>query len=296
MTKKSIADELSKKIEKLENTIKYQKKVIESKKIEEKININIYQNVFKILKKILSFNYNCSYSIYGTFLENLISNSILENTTIHIFLKNRNIDIQQTGLLEILYIDDDIENKTDYNELCYYSIKDYNDKIPYYQILLRGNIKLILHSGQYFISVNSSIQNIELTENGLQTIKNIGKPYEKQNIKGLNILSNLYQTMQKKIRIYREDEINNDLIKNTNDIFEYLVIQNEYIDRNYKIQNPYFQYKLDDCCICIEKKNVYQLNCTHSFCSPCLYSHLNTDSYQNKNCPLCRREMFLKIT
>lgn len=89
---------------------------------------------------------------------------------------------------------------------------------------------------------------------------------------------------------------NNHIIQEEDNEFDPAIVddlfQNGFIKREWNIQ-PYFSSILHetDCCpICYEKRvDTIQLNCTHSFCDSCLYTHLKSASpIRSPICPICR--------
>jgi hypothetical protein len=267
------------------------------RKMDRKHKNNIYFNiVFKILHKILNYNNVKEYSLYGSFVENLLSDKKIEDTILNIFIKDHENMEEYYGLLEILYNDRMILNVDDFDNLCYYSLGDQN--IPFWNLEIKLNnynkkIYLRIHAYDYMRPVNNSASNIEINQSGINHIYRMEREDMDSNISGLNILKILQNTMRSETKMYRNKDINKNLVENQVELFNLLSSQNEYVNNKWSIIGNGFHCIKEDCSVCLEKKIVFELECHHFFCIDCLHSHINNDSYVNKKCPLCRRHIKL---
>jgi len=276
--------------------ISNKEKILIHKKTELIQKNNIYFNViFKILHKILNYNNVKEYSLYGSFIENLLSGKKLEDTTINVFIKDHENMELYSGLLEILYQEDYILNINDFDNICYYSLGEKNIPFLNLEIKLNYQKKIILriHGYDYMRDISSSARNLEINESGINNIFRMERELMDSNISGLNILKNLKNTMCSETKMYKKCNINKNLVENKDELFEMLSYQNDHILNKWSIIGDRFNYIKDDCSICLDRKIVYELKCHHFFCIDCLHSHINNDSSVNKNCPLCRREILL---
>lgn len=293
------------KIKILEKTINKTKKRDENKNIRRSNNEIYFEKIYKVLNIILNYHNVKEYSLYGSFIENLLSKKNLENTTLNIFLKdldnfNELYGQNSYGLLEILYQSNFIQNTKEFDEICYYSAGEEN--IPFYNLLIDlipglENKKVIvirIHTYNYLRKVTCSSRNIEINQWGINNIYHLDRKYMHSNIGGLNVLKTLQKTMQSETILYNSEDINKNLIENHEELFELLSTQNEYINNKWIIQGNGFRCIIDECSVCLERKAIYELECHHFFCVNCLNSHINHQSTHNKKCPLCRREMYLQ--
>lgn len=293
------------KINFLQKTINKTRQCNEKKSILKNKNDFFFNRVYKVLNIILNYHNVKKYSLYGSFIENLLSKKNLENTTLNIFLKdsdnfNEFCGQNSYGLLEILYQSNYIKNTKDFDEICYYSVG--YDNIPFYNLLIdltpelkdKKVITIRLHTYNYLINILCSSKNIEINQCGINNIYNLDRNLTHSNICGLNILKTLQTTIQSETTLYHPEDINKNLIENQDELLKLLLIQNEYINKKWRIKGNGFHCIVDECSVCLEKKVIFELKCHHFFCVNCLNSHINHESSHNKNCPLCRREMCLE--
>jgi hypothetical protein len=290
--------------------IKFLEKSVNKTKIHNQIKYNLknnnefyFERVYKVLNIILNYHNVKDYSLYGSFIENLLSKKNLENTTLNIFLKdleNFNELYNSYGLLEILYQSNFIQNTKEFDEICYYSSGQ--DNIPFYNLLIdlipgseeKKVVVIRLHTYNYLRKITCSSRNIEINQWGINNIFNLDRNLMHSNISGLNILKTLQKTMQSETILYNPKDVNKNLIENYEELFELLSTQNEYINKKWTIQGNGFRCIIDECSVCLEKTKIFELECHHSFCINCLHQHINHQSIHNKKCPLCRREMILQ--
>ena len=304
LTKKLRKQEAEIKKMKLELILKNQKiKNLEKNEREKCIlkenNKMYFDKIFKVLNIILNYQKGRSFSLYGSFVENLLSKKKLEFTTVNVFLKDLENMENTYGLLEILYDNDYIYNKNDFDMTHYYSSGQ--DNIPFFNLeidLLPGFHKKIItvriHTFNYLRSITCSTRNIEINQFGINSIYNLERELMSSNISGLNILKTVQNTMESETVIYRSNDINKNLIENQEQLFNILSTQLDCIDQKWTVKNNGFHCIIDDCSVCLEKQKIFELSCHHSFCINCLHNHINHQSIHNKKCPLCRREMFLQ--
>jgi len=294
---KSLKEEMKKKDEKihfLEKMLKKETFLKNNKKNEINQNNLHFDIIFKILHNILNYNNVKDFSIYGSFVENLLSGKHLENTILNVFIKDHEDMEEYYGLLEIIYKDNCILNVDNFDNICYYSRGENN--IPFWnleiQLTYNKSINLRIHTIDYIKEVSNSTNNIEINQNGINHIYRMERELMDSNISGLNILKSLRNTISSKTKIYKKKNINKNLIENQMELFNILSSQNKYINKKWIILNGFNCIK-DDCPVCLEKTLVYELECHHFFCFNCLHSHITNQSNVNKNCPLCRRDIKL---
>jgi len=291
------------KIKILEKQINKTRKQDENKKIFKNNNEIYFNKIYKVLNIILNYHNVQNYSLYGSFIENLLSKKNLENTTLNIFLKdleNFNELYNSYGLLEILYQSDYIKNTKEFDEICYYSAG--HENIPFYNLLIdltpglenKRVVVIRIHTYNYLRKITCSSRNIEINQWGINNIYNLDRNLMHSNIRGLNVLKTLQKTMQSETILYNSGDVNKNLIENQEELFELLSTQNEYINKKWAIEGNGFRCIIDECSVCLERKPIFELECHHFFCVSCLNSHINHQSSHNKKCPLCRREMYLQ--
>tara|TARA_B110001454_G_scaffold217474_1_gene242906 strand:- start:4546 stop:5574 length:1029 start_codon:yes stop_codon:yes gene_type:complete len=287
------------KIKNLEKSVKHTNSLKKDKSILKENNKMYFDRIFKVLNIILNYQNVKHYSLYGSFIENLLSKKKLEFTTLNIFLKDLDNIEDIYGLLNILYLNDYIYNKKDFDMTHYYSFEQ--DNIPFYNLeidLLPGfhkkTIQVRIHSFNYLRNITCSTRNIEINQYGINGIYNLDRELMASNISGLNILKTIENTMRSETVIYRSDEINKNLIENQEQLFSLLSTQLDCINDEWIVKNNGFHCIIDQCSVCLEKKKIFELSCHHSFCINCLHQHINHQSIHNKKCPLCRREMILQ--
>jgi len=293
------------KIKILEKTINKTRRQKENKKNLKNNNEICFDKIYQVLNIILNYHNVKEYSLYGSFIENLLSKKNLENTTLNIFLKdldnfNELCGQNSYGLLEILYQSNFIQNVKEFDEICYYSAGQ--DNIPFFNLLIdlipgleeKKVVVIRIHTYNYLRKVTCSSRNIEINQWGINNIYHLDRNLMHSNISGLNVLKTLKKTMESETILYSSKDVNKNLMENQEQLFELLTTQNEYVNRKWTIQGNGFRCIIDECSVCLERKAIYELECHHFFCVDCLNSHINHQSTHNKKCPLCRREMYLQ--
>tara|TARA_B110000285_G_scaffold234220_1_gene310417 strand:- start:222 stop:1196 length:975 start_codon:yes stop_codon:yes gene_type:complete len=294
---KSLKNEMKKKDDKiyhLEKMLRREQNLKENKKNKKYQNTLNFDIIFKILHKVLNYNNVKEFSLYGSFVKNLLSGKLLDNSQLNIFIKDHEDMEEYYGLLEIIYQEDCISNINDFDNICYYSLGEKN--IPFWnlEIKLTNNktCNLRIHGCDYMREVSNSASNIEINQNGINNIYRMEREMMDSNISGLNILKVLRNTINSETKMYKRNNINKNLLENQPELFSILFSQTKYINNKWKIANGFHCIR-DDCSVCLEKKIVYELECHHFFCADCLHSHITNDSDVNKCCPLCRRDIKL---
>ena len=286
----------NKKLKILERSVNQINSIKKDKSILKENNKMYFDRIFKVLNIILNYKKGINFSLYGSFIENLLSKKKLESTRLNIFLKDLDNMDSIYGLLEILYSNDYIYNKKDFDMIHYYSSGQ--DNIPFFNLEINllpdfheKTINIRIHTFDYLRNITCSTRNIEINQYGINSIYNLERELMASNI---NILKTIQNTMESETVIYKSNDINKNLIENQNQLFNLLLTQLDCINNKWIVKKNGFNCFIDQCSICLEKGKLFELSCQHSFCVSCLHNHINHQSNHNKKCPLCRREMFLQ--
>lgn len=266
------------------------------------------EKLIKFIKIMYGFadmsNFTNDIYIYGSLLENLLSKKSLDDTKLY-FLFNGLHEHYFNHFIERLHdleyvINDDYKTK----KRCFVS---YNEEIIIVnhwdlEILLTEDliINVTLHDNTYTEKIMFDCQNIVLTKFGL-TVKSITENDKHHNRKypSLSLLSSLNNLMENKISITKVPMDANRL-----ELFETIETQNDFIIRGYNIKHGFNHNEKEDetCSICYREHKeddetfLYELKCSHTFCSECLYRHMSaTDLNNHENCPLCRQRIEIGV-
>ena len=298
-------------IERLKQKIKKQEKIIkkQEKRLKNEIRINesyrhmdytkcknefSLEDMIKNLEIFMNYikNENYEYKIYGNFFERIMSNVLVHGSIINIFVNTIQIE-KFEGLCDIYFSLKKIANKEDYNLIKNYVIQD-GIIIQYYKLdlIVDGNvvINLIIHNTKELLRLNSTSENICLTEDGIENFYNFGNNNFYSTKAGLDLLMNIYLLKNGKTNIIYNKE---DKKLNGSKIIEKISTQLYYENQNIQVMNK-FPYLIEDCPVCLEPKKCFILECSHKFCLECINNHMDNRNYENKSCPLCRKEMILK--
>jgi hypothetical protein len=246
--------------------IKVLEKKLQNNTIKQNIQKKIYDKIMKYIKILygysdMIYNQNQIY-IYGELLENLIRKKNIKNNTLNIFFENLS-ELYLIQFVENLYNLGDIVNE---NYKCNNKISTINGVMSFFQLKIKldpnYHIYVNIHNECFKDDPLFNTQNIVLTKDGL-TIKQFS----------------------------------------IDELFDHLDSQNELIKKGFDIEKGYIIDKNPNsyCGICLlkhlEENNVflYELECSHSFCSECLEKSMNTDLNNRYNCPVCRQNITVKI-
>jgi tetrahydromethanopterin S-methyltransferase subunit G len=283
--------------------IKVLEKKLQNNTIKQNIQKKIYDKIMKYIKILygysdMIYNQNQIY-IYGELLENLIRKKNIKNNTLNIFFENLS-ELYLIQFVENLYNLGDIVNE---NYKCNNKISTINGVMSFFQLKIKldpnYHIYVNIHNECFKDDPLFNTQNIVLTKDGL-TIKQFTNFELKKNYKykSLGLLDNLVGNIYNKTSInYFSNQFSID------ELFDHLDSQNELIKKGFDIEKGYIIDKNPNsyCGICLlkhlEENNVflYELECSHSFCSECLEKSMNTDLNNRYNCPVCRQNITVKI-
>lgn len=236
---------------------------------------------------------NIEYKIYGDFFERLISDSIVNGSSINIYVNYNRIE-RLEHLCNIFFSLKKVYNHDDYNMLKKYINED-GISINYYKLQLSVDstsiINVILHDTTELYNLTTTCQNICITQDGITNIHDIGNKNFYSSKSNLDILQNLYNLKNKKTNLIYNN-FNKKVLDNP-ELLNCLNSQEHYERNNIAIINK-FSYLIKDCPVCLDNKKCYKFECDHDLCLECLMKHVENVNYENKNCPLCRSVLNLK--
>jgi hypothetical protein len=286
----------------LNSTLTQVEKKLKNSIIKIDIQKKMYNKIMKYINILFSYsdmisNYNQIF-VYGELLENLIRKKNIKNKTLCIFFQN----LQENYLLHFI---DNLYNSAEIVNENYKS----SNRIPtmygymsFFQLKIKldtnYHIYMNLHNECFKDFPLFNTNNITLTKDGL-TIREFTNFELKKNYKykSLGLLDNLIDNIYNKTHM---NYFSNQLC--IDELFDHLDKQNELIKKGFNIEQG---YKIDKnpesfCGVCrlkhLEDDNtfLYELECSHSFCSVCLEKLMNTDLNHCYDCPLCRQEITIK--
>lgn len=255
----------------------------------------ILEDTIKHLEVLLNFIKfeNVEYRIYGEFLEKILTDTLAANSTLNVYLNYSKLE-KLEGLCDIYFSLGKIQNTEDYNMIKNY-ISDVGVNVRYFKLQLEVDsiyfINLIIHdSVDYLQQVYTTSQNLCITEYGIQSMIDHGNKNLYSTKYQLDTFFNIFLLKNRKTKLYYTNT-HKKIVENE-ELLNCLSTQINYENNNISILNK-FEYVINDCPVCLEKKKCFKLECSHIFCLECLNNHIGNNNYNNKNCPLCRSEMVL---
>lgn len=253
--------------------------------------------IIKFIYKVNeSLNVKSVYN-YGSFIENFLSNTEMEDSTLYFYLQTEH-DI----LNEIKLLNKKLNLNININKKIYYRKNSFEKRImeiPYWTFTTTfkcGNtINFFLHSHDYMNDVRTDSQNIIMHKWGFMVREHFDKIDNILEITN-NLKNNIIRLISKEnIFHFNECTIPNFFAIDNDEIFKYLKIQKEYEMRGFEVING-FKSTNEDCCICYEKpeEKVLVLKCNHCLCGSCMENLHKSDMPNRYKCPLCREDITLK--
>ena len=296
-------------IEELKKENELLKKVM-NKDIDNEKNMEKIMKFIKILYGLTEIGYNnyTNVVIYGDLFENFFSRKSLENTKLYFlfeFMNETNIRQIMERLDDMEYIQNSdfaikqrifINRNQDMIRINFWSLK----------IKISDNLELDFrfHDSTYTNKILFDSQKLVLTKQGF----NIREFTENDRIKknkhtSMSLLDTFNNLIHNKVEITKTyndlDNINEKYL-----LFDTINEQNQYLSRGYEIKKGYsnnISKNEESCSICYREHQeedacLYNLKCSHIFCSDCLYRHTFSHEQNNHlNCPLCRGKIELDI-
>ena len=279
-------------------------------------NIDNEKNMEKIMKFIkivyglteIGYHSQASVFIYGSLFEHFFSKKSLKGSKLFFLfnhMSERNIRQIMERLDDIDYIDND-----DFQVLQRMFINNNHDMVHvnFWSLKIRITDDLVLdfafHDNTYTNKVFFDCQKLVLTKKGF-TIRHFtdNDRVNKNKHASMSLFHTFNNLIHNKVEI---SKTYNDF-ENINEkylLFDTINQQNEYIQKNFEIKKGYTNnYSNDEetCAICYrehkeENACLYNLKCSHTFCSDCLYRHTFSHEQNNHlNCPLCRGQIKMDI-
>ncbi len=307
----------------LENDIiQKQKELIETLKKENELlrlsmkkDIDNEKNMEKIMKFIkivyglseIGYNNYTNVIIYGSLFENFFSKKSLTNTKLYFLFEH----MDERNIRQIMERLDDLDyiQNSDFQVLQRMFINRNQDmiRINFWNLKIKISDTLELdfafHDNTYTNKVLFDCQKLVLTKQGF-TIRGLTENdrLHKNKHVSMSVLHTFNNLIHNKVEI---SKTYNDF-ENLNEkylLFDTVNQQNEYILKHFEIKKGYSNKSEDNetCSICYrehmeENTCLYNLKCSHVFCSDCLYRHTFSHEQNNHlNCPLCRRSIELDI-
>lgn len=256
--------------------------------------IKFFTEVFGLLEMV---DYNNECYIYGSLLTSFLSKKDISDKFINILIPHLS-EKYFVKILDRLYERDYI-NTQEYKEHVI-TITVIDKEVIYIKCwpinikILDKEFKVTFHDTEYLEILMFDIENIVLTQSGIKTITQTELDMKKKNIyPGSSILSTLNNMLSNKVESCRNVE-EMDSIDAKFYIFQKYEKEQKYKENGYEIISG-FSTKEDKCPICMDKKELINLKCSHSFCYNCLKSHSLNIEYNNDSCPLCRGELKVNI-
>ena len=242
-----------------------------------------------------------SIPIYGSLLENFFAKKSLEDTKLYFLFQGLD-EIHFNQIIERLHELDYILND-DYNvkKRCFISFNQEIYTINHWDLKIQLTDDLVInvtfHDNTYTEKIMFDCQNIVLTKFGL-SVKSLTEIdiKNKRKYPSLSLLNTLANITGNRIEI---TQIPTDIDDRCN-LFEYIETQNDFLMRDFEIKTGFNinDKKEETCAICYREHKedneafLYELRCSHSFCSECLYKHMSCTQLNNHdNCPLCRQKI-----
>ncbi len=305
----SEVDMLKQKIleqQKIINTLKKDNQMLMESNIDTSVNNTI---IIKELSKLLRIVYglsdiiNYQYNdvvVYGQMLENILTNKSLYKNTLRVFIKKFN-EVNFLTMCERLNDYYTIKN-TDYNIKKVHNVI-FNQEliiIDYWRLKIvlfdDFEITIELHNKTYMEELLFNSQNLVLHRLYGLGVREITKDdvENKINNPSLSLLGILSGFINNKVNILNKNISHTDNIN----LIKYMTKQNDYIKEGYEVESGFINNECKDehCGICYrehreEESFLYNLSCSHTFCSECIFKTITTDSVNSNNCPLCRRRI-----
>ena len=281
-----------------------------NKNIDNEKNMEKIMKFIKIVYGLTEIGYN-SYTaviIYGSLFEHFFAKKSFQDCELS-FMFQHMTESNIRQIMERLDEMDYIVNE-DFQVLQRMFVNRNQDmlRINYWKLKIKISEDLELdfafHDNTYTNKVLFDSQKIVLTKQGF-TVREFtenDRIYKNKHV-SMSLLHSLNNLINNKVEITKTY---NDF-ENLNEkylVFDAIHQQNEYVLKNFEIKRGYNINESNDdetCSICYREhmeENIclYNLKCSHVFCSDCLYRHTFSHEQNNHlNCPLCRRAIELDI-
>jgi hypothetical protein len=285
-------------------------RLVINKDIDNEKNMEKIMKFIKIVYGLSEIGYN-NYTqviIYGSLFEHFFAKKSLKETKLYFMFQHmneRNIRQIMERLDDLDYIQND-----DFQVLQRMFINRNQDmiRINFWHLKIKITDDLVLdfnfHDNNYTNKILFDCQKLVLTKQGF-TIRELTEndKINKNKHVSMSLLHTFNNLIHNKVEI---SKTYNDF-ENLNEkylLFDTINQQNEYILKHFEIKKGYNNNKSSNdetCAICYkehleEDACLYNLKCSHVFCSDCLYRHTFSHEQNNHlNCPLCRRAIELDI-